>query len=139
MTFIDSNVLIDVFEFDQTWEEWSRVRIEEQTATGDATINVVVLAELSPGYETLETLINLLDSFSIQIADFSEEAAFHSGRMFARYRRGRERSSTRRVLPDFMIGAHALSLGLPLLTRDPDIYRRYFPELTLITPETHNG
>ena len=39
------------------------------------------------------------------------------------------------MLPDFLIGAHAVSLNAAVLTRDPAIYRRYFPELTLITPE----
>jgi len=43
------------------------------------------------------------------------------------------------VLPDFLVAAHAIVLDQPLLTRDPALYRRYFPELSLITPETDNG
>jgi predicted nucleic acid-binding protein len=38
------------------------------------------------------------------------------------------------VLSDFLIGAHAEELNLPLLTRDPKMYRTYFPTLELITP-----
>ena len=42
-----------------------------------------------------------------------------------------------RVLPDFLIGAHAAIRGHALLTRDPKGYRTYFPSVELITPETH--
>jgi predicted nucleic acid-binding protein len=40
----------------------------------------------------------------------------------------------RHILPDFLIGGHAEARGLPLITRDVSIYRRYFPELTLLQP-----
>jgi predicted nucleic acid-binding protein len=38
------------------------------------------------------------------------------------------------VLPDFFIGAHAQSLGVPILTRDEGRYRTYFPDVRLIVP-----
>ncbi len=41
------------------------------------------------------------------------------------------------ILADFLIGAHAQVLNLPILTRDARRYRTYFPEVELITPETH--
>jgi len=41
----------------------------------------------------------------------------------------------RSPLPDFYIGAHAESERLPLLTRDPARYRRYFPKLRLLAPD----
>lgn len=139
MTFIDSNVLIDIFDSDPRWRDWSNARVEERTVDRDGIVSPIVVAELSPGYETLDEVLELLASLSIRIVPFKEDAAFLSGKVFARYRRERIAGSGSRVLPDFMIGAHASVLGLPLLTRDPRVYRRYFPELTLITPETDNG
>jgi predicted nucleic acid-binding protein len=38
------------------------------------------------------------------------------------------------ILPDFIIGAHAIIERMHLLTRDVRRYRSYFPGLKLIAP-----
>lgn len=47
----------------------------------------------------------------------------------------RARGGRRMILPDFLIGAHALSERCALVTRDARRYRLAFPGLQLITPE----
>jgi hypothetical protein len=60
-------------------------------------------------------------------------ALFLAGKVFQQYRAA---GGTRNgVLPDFFIGAHAAVSGVPLLTRDVQRYRTYFPSIRLITPE----
>jgi predicted nucleic acid-binding protein len=137
VTFIDTNVLIDVFDADPEWENWSAGRLEEQTAERDGVVNPVVIAELSCGFESLSQLLDLLTAASIEVVPLEEEAAFLAGARFASYRKERRQSEPRRVLADFLIGAHAHMLGVPLLTRDAALYRRYFPDLALITPDSH--
>ena len=45
--------------------------------------------------------------------------------------------SRERTLPAFLIGAHAAIADYKLLTRDAARYRTYFPELNIVSPETH--
>ena len=59
-------------------------------------------------------------------------ALFLAGKAFQTYRaRGGTKTG---VLSDFFIGAHAVTEGLSLLTRDVRRYRSYFPTITLIAP-----
>ena len=63
------------------------------------------------------------------------DAAFRAGRAFGRYRRagGLRRSP----LPDFYIGAHAVTEDLTLITRDVGRYRTYFPSVKMVAPDDH--
>jgi predicted nucleic acid-binding protein len=59
---------------------------------------------------------------------------FLAGKAFGQYRNsGGSRAG---ILPDFLIGAHAAYLSVPLLTRDTRRYRSYFPDLELIAPDS---
>ena len=61
------------------------------------------------------------------------EAAFLAAKAFQIYRRrGGAKLSP---LPDFFIGAHAEAADVPLLTRDPQRVRTYFPAAQLIAPD----
>ena len=137
MILVDSNILIDLFERDPLWWDWSRRQLAEAVASGPVAINSVVVAECAPRFASLDELRMYLGTLDVQIEDLPLEAAFHAGQVFRAYRRdgtGREK-----ILADFLIGAHAQSLGATLLTRDKRIYARYFPQLSLRTPETDNG
>jgi predicted nucleic acid-binding protein len=137
VTFVDSNVLIDVLENVPNWVDWSSAAIAAAASRSTLTINTIVIGELAAGYESVSVLLERLDRLGVLVEPLGNEPAFIAGKRFAAYRRGgRDRSA---VLSDFLIGAHALVLGMPLLTRDTRIYRKHFPEIALITPENDNG
>lgn len=139
MIFVDTNVLIDVLTPDQEWYDWSYAKI---AAYGDAdeelVIGQVVLAELAANFPDILSLRAALESIDIEVLPLTDDVAFAAGHAFRAYRRAHRQRDA--ILADFLIGGHAIALGLPLLTRDARLYRRYFPDLTLITPdENHHG
>lgn len=134
-TIVDTNVLVDIAVRDPQWHAWSRKRLAEAALRGPLIINQIVLAEFSVRYRDAEIVDELLPADEFLRESLPWSASFAAGRAFNVYRnRGGPRE---RVLPDFLIGAHAYMRGYSLLTRDAKGYRAYFPELDLISPETH--
>jgi predicted nucleic acid-binding protein len=132
LTFLDTNVLLDVATDDPNWADWSAAQLEAASLRGAMLINLVVYAELSVRYARIEHLDAFLDEAGIDMRPMPRSALFLAGKAFLRYRR--TRGSRTGVLPDFFIGAHASVEQTPLLTRDIGRYRSYFPSLELIAP-----
>ena len=133
MILVDTNVLIDVAVDDPVWAEWSGTQLALARDSDRLALNAVVYAELSVHFDTVEMLESVLTPFRFERLHLPWEAAFVAGKAFKRYRQaGGEKSAP---LPDFFIGAHAAVSGLPLLTRDPRRYRRYFPNVRLNCPD----
>lgn len=60
------------------------------------------------------------------------KAALMASEFWKKYRK---RGGARlRILPDFLIGAHALEYADRLLSRDSGFYRRYFTNLRVFDP-----
>lgn len=132
MTFVDTNVLLDLVTDDPNWADWSVAQLEAASLDGPLLINDAVYAELAVRYIRIEDLEAFLDAAGLEMAPMPRAALFLAGKVFTQYRRsGGSRTG---VLPDFFIGAHAAVARLPLLTRDVGRYRTYFPSLRLITP-----
>ena len=129
-TLVDANVLLDVITEDKRWMDWSADALADAAARGDLAINPIVYAEVSFGYDTIETLDAALLGFARLPLPY--EAGFLAARCYLRYRKA---GGTRRSpLPDFYIGAHAAVERLELLTRDDARYRSYFPNLRIVAP-----
>ncbi len=138
MILVDSNILIDVIDDDPNWADWSQNALEKAQREGAVAANTVVTAEVAPRFGSVQAYLDQLEELVIQSEPITDYGAYLAGAAFREYRtrRGREMAASS-VLPDFLIGGHALAVGASVLTRDPRFYRTYFPELTLITPETH--
>jgi predicted nucleic acid-binding protein len=130
---IDSNVILDLVTNDARWADWSASQLAAWAAEGPLFINPLVYAEVSIGYATIERLEEVLGLLGVTELALPHEALFLAGKAFLTYRRrGGSRHS---ILPDFLIGAHAAVLRLPLLTRDQRLYREYYPTVGLVAPE----
>ena len=134
-TLIDTNILIDIYQPGSEWEAWSASRLEEAFVAGPVFINQIVAAEIAPEFTTVEKHEAALKATFISREDIPWQAAFLAGKAHRDYRSSR--GMRERILPDFIIGAHAVVRGHTLLTRDARRYRTYFPELDIIAPDTH--
>jgi len=133
MVLVDSNVLLDVITADPIWSGRSAEALQRHLDAGPAAINAIVVAEIAFAVERIEDVDNLLPSHLYRYLSIPREASFLAARAHAA---DQERGGQRQmILPDVLIGAHALVAGIPLLTRDQRRYRQAFPGLTLISPD----
>ncbi len=129
---VDSNVLIHLINPIHAHSA--------QTVNGFATlsgrcslyVNTIIVAEISPGFDTAAMMAAQIEALGLTIAQFSTADAYRAGVAFRNYRRNRGPRTT--ILPDFLIGAQASIRGWPILTRDPARFASYFPEVELIDP-----
>ncbi len=133
MILVDANVIIDVLTQDQVWGAWSAAALTEAADSDEIAINPIIYAEIAAGFATMAEMDRHVGAEAFRRLALPYEAGFVAGRAFVEYRRrGGVRTSP---LPDFYIGAHAAVAGLKLLTRDSQRYARYFPMVSMITPE----
>ena len=133
MSFVDTNLLIDIATNNPIWANWSRRTLVEARARGPLLINAIVYAEFALPFEAQADCAAEIEKFDLRIAEIPAAVAFRAAQAFRLYRRsGGARAAP---LPNFFIGAHASLLGIVLLTRDVRRYRAYFPEVALIAPE----
>lgn len=135
MILVDTNVLLDVAA-NSEWAEWSVAKLQTAALDGPLLINGVIYAEFSVRYATIEAVEEFIATAGLDFAEIPRRAFFLAGKAFASYRAaGGVRTG---VLADFLIGAHAAMLNIPLLTRDVKKYRTYFPTVELISPPLGN-
>ena len=133
LTLVDTNILLDLVTDDPVWADWSIRQMDAAAVNGPLIINGVVYAELSVRFDRIEELDEVLNEAGITMEEIPRSALFLAGKVFRRYRAaGGNRTG---VLPDLFIGAHAAVSRLPLLTRDIERYRTYFPMIKLISPQ----
>ena len=136
-TLVDSNVLIDILGPDDLPSRaWSVSALETCYESGAIVISAVVWSELAHPDLAEADMSEAFAWLQPRKEEFPFRAAYRAGLAHAQYR---QRGGLRqRTLPDFLIGAHALVAGHRLLTRDSARYRSYFPDLDIVSPDTHS-
>lgn len=132
---VDTNIFIDIFGPPTRFRDWSVKQISSLRTTSAFVLSPIVWAELAGMRDSEADLAMLLARLDLSREALPFSAAYRAGLAHRDYRtRGGNRE---RTLPDFLVGAHAVARGHRLLTRDATRYRTYFPELLMISPETH--
>lgn len=135
-TAIDANIFSSIWSKEPTAVEVLR-KLEKAQQEGALLISPFAFAELHAHPNVPAGVVRpFLDATGVDIDYQLEESVWaEAGLRFARYA-ARHRKTTgegpRRLLADFLIGAHALVQAERLLTLDPKVYRQDFPELRLM-------
>jgi len=130
ITFVDTNILLDVFLPDPEFGEKSSEHLERSFHEGSLIINEIVYAELAPQFSSQRLLDKTLLKLGIRILPIDRETAYIAGIAWQQYRRAGGKRE--RIISDFLIGAHALVHTDRLLTRDRGFYKIYFKNLKVI-------
>ena len=134
ITSIDSNVIIGLWNADDTLNPAALTALDAAFSSGGLVICGAVYAELLALPKRTEEFVDtFLTDTQIAVDWTSSESIWRTaGQAFQGYDRRRRKqkiNSPRRILADFFIGAHALENSYSLLTLDERIYGAAFPKL----------
>jgi predicted nucleic acid-binding protein len=144
VTAVDTNVLVTLLRADAEQDvRAAQSALEAASALGDIVISPVVYAELlaAPRVER-DFLENFLKDTRIRVEwRLTRTVWEHAAEAFKAYAERRRKSKRdpgpKRILADFLIGAHASAVASRFLTFDSKVYRQAFPKLELIAlPES---
>ena len=142
MIAIDSSVLIDLLG-DGVRAGEAEVCLRQALARGPVVVCDVVVSEVVSGLASFGAggvaLLAALEDAGIAYNAVASGAAVRAGEMQRRYKERRRGAGLpaagEHMVPDFLIGAHALLQCTALITRDAGFFRDYFKGLKVIVPK----
>jgi predicted nucleic acid-binding protein len=134
---LDTNVIVTVVSGTPAASTHAVDALREYGSRSSLVISPIVYAELfaHPAWRP-EDLLEFLGATAVAVDwNLTEAIWTRAGHAFGLYARRRRRSESalrpRRLLADFVIGSHALEVGM-LMTGDAEFYRRNFPDLRVV-------
>jgi predicted nucleic acid-binding protein len=137
-TAVDTNVLIALWDRDSALSSAAQTALDAAFHRGTMVAAAPVFAELIAAPGRSETFVcSFFEETGIGVDwELPEQVWRLAGRAFQAYaerRRKQRDAGARRILADFLIGAHALANGCRLLTLDDRLYRSSFPTVSIET------
>jgi predicted nucleic acid-binding protein len=137
-TAVDTNALVALWDRDPVLSSAAQSALDTALSRGGLVVGAPVFAELMAAPGRSETFLNSFfnDTGIVVEWDLHDAIWRSAGRAFQKYaarRKGMRAPGPRRILADFVIGAHASEKGYRLLTLDDHLYRAAFPGLTLVS------
>lgn len=132
ITAVDSNVFLDMLVGSAQEERVARIALVAALRQGLIVISTVIYAELAGRFLERSDLNAFLKGWHCAVEPLDTATAYLAGVYFKEYRqRGGDRT---RILPDFLIAAHAELNADRILTRDKRFFGDSFPNLSAIRP-----
>jgi predicted nucleic acid-binding protein len=137
-TAIDTNVIVALWDAEDTLHRIARAALDKAFNEGALVISGAVYAELMAAPGRTEAFVDrFCEETGIvvewELAERVWRAAGAAYQSYAARRTRQKGAEARRILADFVIGAHALVNGYKLLTLDAGVYQASFPKLAIAT------
>ncbi len=130
-TAIDTSVLIAIAKGEDQASGWVDT-LSDAAAEGELIVCDIVAAELFALLLDRRKFDRILRGLGIGFSPIDMPAAQMAGRIFRTYyKRGGPREH---LIPDFLIGAHAMQQANAIAAVDRGYLRRYFPKLRILRP-----
>ena len=134
ITAVDTSIILDILVDDPQFASVSEAALRRAAIEGKLIVCECVVAEVFPAIQNKERFGELIDDWQLEYSAISYESALLAGHHFSVYlSRG---GDAKRVLPDFLVGAHAALAADRLLARDRGYLRDYFASLSLWDPSS---
>lgn len=135
-TALDANVLSALWNDNDALNRAAKESLEQVQKLGQMAICGVVYAELMAAAGRTEAFVDRFceEAGIIVEWELKESVWRTAGKAFQSYGARRKKqggSQPRRLLADFLIGAHAFESGYKLLTADASLYKVSFPHLAV--------
>ena len=137
-TAIDTNVFVALWDRAPGATVPARIALEAAYRRGNLIVAAPVYAELIAAPERTENFVSAFFAETGIVIDWELgegvwRSAGNAFRGYAQRRRKHRDFGARRILADFLIGAHAAAHDYQLLTLDVHLYRAAFPALKIET------
>lgn len=130
ITAVDTSVILAIFKRESGAEAWLDC-LAASARSGPLVISEVVFAELAAFFVRPGDLEHRLESLAIDLLPSSRATLFRAGQIFSAYRQQGGARTT--MVPDFLIGAHALVQADQLASVDRGYLRRHFAGLQVLS------
>ena len=130
ITAVDTSILLDVIISDDSHGPQSKQSLRDAFDRGAIVVCDLVYAELVPAFGDRDSLDSALREIGAKSSSIDNLIAYEAGIRWMQYRRSG--GPRKRIITDFLIGAHAMVAADAFLTRDRGFYETYFPELGTI-------
>jgi len=136
-TAVDTNVIVSLWDRAANLSSAALAALDAALERGGLIASAPVFTELMacPGRSEafLESFFNDTGiAVDWNLDESTWRAAGQAFQIYAARRKRHADSGPRRILADFVIGAHAAQGGYQLLTLDDRLYRAAFPELVVV-------
>jgi predicted nucleic acid-binding protein len=131
MVAVDTSVLLAIFKGEPRGELWLET-LQSAAEAASLVLSSIVFAEVRSFFSSDDTCWTALRDLDLKHSPLTDKAALLAGKIFRTYRsEGGPRTT---ILPDFLVAAHAVIQADSLATDDRGYFRRYFPNIRLLSP-----